>query len=186
MTLKFIGTQDIKTERLLLRRFRESDAQMVFDNWASDKVVTKYLTWPAHRSVEVTKNTVNRWVKEYENPTCYHWAITLKNTEDVVGDIIMRVNEDELRCEIGYCLSRKCWNKGIMTEALKALIKFGFEVVGYERIESYHDVENPASGRVMQKAGMHHEGTLRRYAFRNDGVLGDCEIYAIIKDDERE
>ena len=184
MPLNHCGTQTIETERLVLRRYRESDAQDVFDNWASDPEVTKHLTWKPHDNVEATCDIVNKWVESYDNPEFYLWVIARKGTDMPIGAIDMRHCEGHKTCcLIGYCLSSKYWSRGIMTEATRAVIHFGFDTVGFERIQSYHHVENPASGRVMQKSGMLHEGTLRKYGVRNDGGLSDCEMYAIIKDD---
>ncbi|HEY8392736.1 MAG TPA: GNAT family protein [Capillibacterium sp.] len=86
-------------------------------------------------------------------------------------------------CEIGYCLSKRYWNQGIMTEALKAVIAYLIKEVGFKRVQAVHQVENPASGRVMIKAGMKHEGRLRGYVLNNRNELVDCEMYAILEDE---
>lgn len=76
--MNHIGTKDIETERLVLRSFTMDDAQAMFDNWASDPEVNKYLTWPTHGSVTITEIVMKDWVDGYENPDRYNWAITLK------------------------------------------------------------------------------------------------------------
>ena len=76
--MNHVGTQYIETERLILRRFELSDARAMFDNWASDDEVTKYLTWPAHSGVSVTEQLLEDWVSQYSKNDCYRWAIVLK------------------------------------------------------------------------------------------------------------
>ena len=76
--MNHIGTQYIETDRLILRRFELSDAPAMFDNWASDDEVTKFLTWPAHTDVSVTEGILSEWVPQYEDRAFYNWAIVLK------------------------------------------------------------------------------------------------------------
>jgi ribosomal-protein-alanine N-acetyltransferase len=84
------------------------------------------------------------------------------------------------RAELGYWIGVSHWNQGIATEASFALIDFTFSTMDINRIEAYHLTRNPASGRVMQKVGMTHEGTLREHLFKN-GVFEDSEIFSLLK-----
>ena len=93
----------------------------------------------------------------------------------------MWLNQENRSGEVGYSLSRAHWNRGYMTEALKAVIDFGFEVLLLNRIEAQHETANPASGRVMAKAGMQKEGVLRSRIF-NKGKYVDVALYAILHD----
>ena len=121
-----IGTKTIQTERLLLRPFQLEDATSIFKNWSSDAEVTHYLTWPPHESVLTTKESIKRWVDGYQNPLQFKWAIVFNN--EVVGSIdVVHLEEKLDAVEIGYALSRKCWGKGIMTEALIAVIYYLLE-----------------------------------------------------------
>ena len=180
--MKHIGTKAIETDRLILRPFMMEDAQPMFDNWASDPEVTKYLTWPAHSSVDVTSMILRDWVAGYEKPDHYNWAITLKEEGDApVGNIsAVQVEDDIDSVEIGYCMGRRCWGKGIMAEALKAVIEFFMAEVGTNRICAGHDTANPNSGKVMTKAGMKYEGVLRQSARNNQGIV-DVASYSILK-----
>lgn len=176
-----IGTKTIHTKRLILRPFQVEDAREIFENWASDSEVTYYLTWLPHESVETTKESLKRWVDDYQNPLQFKWAIVFN--EEVVGNIdTVHVKEKIDAVEIGYVLSRKCWGKGIMTEALVAVSRYLLEEAGCNRFFARHDVNNPASGKVMQKAGMTYEGTLRRIGKNNQGIC-DMAYYSIIKAD---
>ena len=178
--MKHIGTQYIETERLILRRFELSDAQAMFDNWASDSEVTKYLTWPTHADVSVTGQLLGEWVPQYSKDDCYRWAITLKeNGPQPIGSIdVCHWREDGEVPEIGYCIGRRWWHKGIMTEALGAVIDFLFNQVGIQRIIARHDVNNPHSGGVMRKCGMMFEGVQEKSGQNNQGVC-DMACYAI-------
>lgn len=180
------GTQTIETERLILRRFTMADAEPMFRNWASDDAVTKHLTWPTHSSVEVTKAVLTDWIGNYSKPDFYNWAIVLKeNGPEPIGNIsVVRIKENTLCATMGYCMSRTHWGKGIMAEALTALVAFLFDKVGFNRIEADHDVENPNSGKVMKKAGMTYEGTARQAGLNNRGIIDLCH-WAILKSDRQ-
>lgn len=180
--MNHIGTKVIETPRLILRPFRMKDAPAMYQNWASDPEVAKYVTWPAHSSVEVTRMLLGEWTMRYQKPENYNWAIVLKEGDgSPIGNISAVAGNDDLKIvEIGYCLGRAWWSGGIMTEALKAVIDFFMGQVGANRVEARYDVNNPASGRVMIKAGMTYEGTLRQAARNNQGIIdiGMCSILA--------
>lgn len=178
-----IGTQTVETQRLILRRFTEDDAQNMYDNWACDPEVTKYLRWAPHQSVEVTSGLLKSWVALYKEPNYYHWAIVLKENDMPIGSIgILDVSELDDSGEIGYCMGKNWWGQGLMTEAAKAVIDFAFKKAGFHRLEAYHSVNNPASGRVMQKAGMTREGVSRQ-KYKCAMGYQDCVLYAILQQD---
>lgn len=111
------GTQIINTDRLLLRRFKITDAHDMFKNWANDCEVSKFLSWKPHNNVEVTKKIIEQWISEYRNNNVYDWTIELKEIGEVIGGIsIVELDEKNYSCEIGYCMSRKYWGKGILEE----------------------------------------------------------------------
>lgn len=181
-----IGTQHIETERLILRRFELSDAQAMFDNWASDDEVTTYLTWPTHSDVSVTARILGEWVSQYAKDDCYRWAITLKeNGPQPIGSIdVVRWEENGEVPEIGYCMGRRWWHQGIMSEALSAVNSFLFDQVGVQRIFAKHDVKNPHSGGVMRKCGMRFE-EIRKNANRNNQGVCDCACYIVEREDRQ-
>ena len=177
------GPRMIETKRLLLRKFVIEDADAMFRNWASDKEVTKFLTWPAYTSLDTAIHILNEWTTSYENPDFYQWAIVPKNLNEPIGSIsVVSINEKTQMAEIGYCIGRPWWNRGITSEALIAVINFMFDQVGANRVQAKHDVNNPHSGLVMKKCGMKYEGTLRSAAVNNQGVC-DVSIYALLKSD---
>ncbi len=182
--MKHKGTQTIKTDRLILRALREGDAPSMFRNYCSDSEVTKYLTWPSHSTIESTKSLVEMWLLEYENKNCYRFAITLKeNPDNVIGTIdVVSQDAQTNSAEIGYCIGRAFWGRGIVTEAFFAVIDYLFNMAGFNRIFARHDTENEASGRVMQKCGMKFEGILRKSSRNNRGIV-DMAVYSILLDE---
>ncbi|WP_175537397.1 GNAT family N-acetyltransferase [Clostridium sp. DSM 8431] len=182
--MNFNGTETIVTERLVLRKVEINDAEDMFYNWASDKEVTKNLTWPAHNSIEVSKKVISMWLEDYKKQDNYQWGIELKDTGKLIGCIsVVSINESIEEAALGYCIGKKFWNKGIMTEALKAVIDYLFKKVGFNRIEAYHNIDNIASGKVMIKAGMQYEGIRRAGCKDNNGRYVDVKVYSILKDE---
>ena len=181
--MKHLGTKTIETPRLRLRRFTLDDAQAMYDNWASDPEVTKYLTWPTHTGVDVSKMVLTDWVADYEKDDNYQWAIELKEIGQPIGSIgVVSHNDKAQLVHIGYCVGRNWWHRGIMTEALQAVMDFLFDEVGMRRIESRHDPRNVNSGKVMVKCGMKYEGTLRQSDGNNQGIC-DASWYALLAED---
>lgn len=175
------GTKTLETDRLILRQFRTGDADNMFRNWASDDEVTKFLTWPSHPDVNVTKQLLEEWVSGYAEPSRYNWAIELKETHELVGNIsVVKLEERIEAADMGYCMGKAWWGQGIMPEALKRVITYLFEEVGVNRIAACHDANNPKSGRVMEKAGMKREGILRQAGLNNQGIC-DAVWYAVLK-----
>ena len=173
------GTPILTTTRLVLRPFRVEDAQDMFTNWASDPEVTKFLTWPTHTNVDVSRFVLRDWVSHYSEPDYYQWAITLDG--HAIGSIAVVSHDDQVgKAHIGYCIGRSWWHMGIMSEALQAVMDYLFDAVRYTRLESRHDPRNPHSGAVMRKCGMKFEGTLRQSDWNNQGVCDAC-WYALLK-----
>ncbi len=177
------GTQRIETSRLILRRFKPEDAEDMYSNWASDPEVTRYLTWQVHTSAMLTRNLLEDWITRYEDGGYFNWVMEYKETGKVIGNIsVVRLNENTEAADMGYCMSRTYWGRGLMPEALTAVIKYLFDVVGLNRIAACHDVNNPKSGRVMDKAGMRQEGILRAAGKNNIGICDEV-WHAIIRSD---
>lgn len=183
--MKHIGTQKIETDRLILRRFKDSDAQLMYENWASDDDVTKYLTWQSYKSADDAKERINFLKENYVNDNFYDWVIVLKEIGEPIGSIgAVDLKENINAVHVGYCIGKKWWHQGITSEAMSAVISFFFDKAGADRIESRHDPRNVNSGRVMQKCGMKYEGTMRKADINNQGIC-DCAYYAILKSDRR-
>ena len=179
--MKHIGTVRLETERLILRRFTIEDAESIFNNWASDDEVTKFLTWPTYKSVEDGKWFINFCLDNYSDLSFYNWAIELKETHELIGNIsVVKVFEDTNSAELGWDAGRKYWGNGYIPEAANKIVDVLFDEVDVDCIFALHDVNNPNSGRVMQKIGMKYEGVIRHCNKNNQGIV-DCARYSIIK-----
>ena len=177
------GTKTITTSRLILRQFRYEDAVGMYKNWASDPEVVKFLTWPAHKDVELTKILLSDWIERYTDSAYYNWVIYHKEDGEIIGNIsVVHLDEKIEAAEIGYCMGKAWWGQAIMPEALKAVIAYLFSEVNLNRIAACYDSNNPKSGRVMEKAGMKLEGILRSAGINNQGVCNKV-WYSIIRDE---
>ena len=181
-TANHLGTQPLQTPRLLLRRFTMDDAQSMFDLWCNDPEVTRFLSWGPHGTIDNTKRLLKSWRQRYEDTMFYNWCIEFEGLPIGGIDLIMR-SEKSLRAELGYCLSNRYKGRGLVTEAACAVLTFAFEDVGLHKICAKHDVENPASGRIMQKLGMRQEGYMKLDAQRLDGTYSDMVLYGILRDE---
>lgn len=171
--MKNIGTVELESNRLLFRKASINDSKDMFNNWANDKEVTKYLRWDAYEKEEDTIKFLNYLENSYKEE-----GVPI----GTIGAVDIDVNNNTV--EIGYCYGRKFWNKGYGTEALTRIIKFFFEEVGVETIYAYYVDGNSASGKVLEKVGMKYEGILRKRVY--DKVTkkqADLISYSITRDD---
>lgn len=181
--MRHLGTKRLETKRLILRQYRDSDAENMYYNWANDTEVTKYLTWPPHKNPDSTRELLNMWIKDYGKSDYYQWVIALNDgREEAIGSIsVVNIDENIKMIELGYCLGKNWWHQGIMSETLKEIIRFFMEEVGVNRIQARHDVRNVNSGKVMLACGMKYEGTMHQCDRNNQGLC-DCAIYGLTAD----
>ena len=157
------GTVTLETDRLILRPFRKGDELFMFSNWSSDPDVVRYMSWPRHLSVGDSRTVVSLWLKNQKSDGWYNWAIVPKIAGHPIGSIgILNIDSRTRSGDIGYCIAKNWWGNGMVPEAFRAVRDYMFDTVGLEKIKAKHCVENPKSGRVMQKCGMLHEGTDRK------------------------
>ena len=168
----------LKTPRLVLRRPVADDAKAMFETYASDPQVTRYLTWRTHESIERAHTFLRRCDTVWTEGTAFPWIITLDGR--LIGIIEARL--DDHRAEIGYALARAAWGRGHATEAAQAVVDWALTQSAVRRVWAYVDTENASSARVLEKAGMSREGRVRAWfvppAF---GVPRDCWMYARVK-----
>ncbi len=182
--MNHLGTQTIETERLILRQYQMTDAEDMFRNWVTDPEVSKFWGWEPHKDIEETKTLLSVWMKEYTRMDHYHWVIVHKATSQAVGYIyLIEMNDEKGSASVHFLLSRKYWNQGIMTEACKAVLDFSFSKIGMLSIHTRHHVDNPASGRVMQKSGFRYMVTQYREIPNCPQISGNYCYYEISKDD---
>lgn len=174
----------LETDRLILRKICLDDAEDIFEV-GSCRDVAQYVTWDAHKTIEDSKAFIKSAEKFPEKKQLYPWAIILKNENKVIGGCsFMNWQPEQSRAEVGYMLSKKYWNKGYMTEALREVMKFGFEKMGLNRIEALCTPENTASAKVLEKVGMRLEGLLRQYLFFK-GKFWDFNMYSILRNESK-
>lgn len=172
----------IETERLILRKLTMRDASDMF-RYCQDKEVARHVLWEAHTSILETRAYIRYNLYQYRSGEPASWCIVLRETNRVVGTIgYMSYNADNSTVEIGYSLAREQWGKGLMTEALLAVIGETFRTLKVHRIEAMHFTDNPASGRVMEKCGLIHEGHMRERICCK-GVFRDVEMWGILRKD---
>lgn len=178
----FDHMQELHTKRLLIRRLAMRDAADLFD-YCRDPEVARHVLWDAHLSISESRAYIRYMLKKYRMGEPSSWGIEHLASGRVIGTIgYMWYQRDNNSAEVGYSLSRKYWNQGLMTEALKAVIDYSFDTLKLHRVEAQHELANPASGAVMKKAGMRYEGTLRGRLY-NKGKYVDVALYAILSSD---
>ena len=172
----------LETGRLILRKLTMHDAEDIYA-YSRDPEVARHVLWDAHRSIGESRTYLRFMLRKYRMNEAASWGIELKETGRIIGTIgFMWVQDDNRAAEVGYSLARAQWGKGIMTEALAAVIEYGFLTLRLNRIEAIHELSNPASGAVMRRCGMIREGTMREKLF-NKGKYVDVDLYAILRKD---
>ena len=149
------------TARLRLRVPRLSDASAIFERWTQDPDVTRYLVWTPHRAVGESEAHVRRCIAGWETGDAFVWLIETVATSALIGSISARNRHHGI--DLGYLLARDAWGRGYMAEAVDAVSTWFLSQSSVERVWATCDVENTASGRVLEKAGFEFEGTLRRW-----------------------
>lgn len=169
-----------ETQRLMLRPLTPADAQPIFDTYARDPLVSRFLTWRPHASIADTR----AFIASTQNATASrNYVLIERATASLAGAFELR-RYSPTRLGYGYLLARPFWGRGLMTEALAAVADWALAQPGIWRIGDVCDTENLASARVMEKAGFTREGVLRRWAVHPN--LGeaprDCFSYARVRD----
>ena len=178
----FSSLPALSTPRLTLRKMTMRDAADIYA-YSRDPEVARHVLWEAHRSIMDTRAYLRFIIRQYHEGTPSSYCMVLRETKRVIGTIgFMSYDQDNSIVEVGYSLAREHWGKGLTTEALSAVIDFAFRELRVHRVEAMHECDNPASGRVMSKCGMRHEGTLRARVF-NKGHYSDVELYAVTRED---
>jgi ribosomal-protein-alanine N-acetyltransferase len=169
----------LETARLVLRPLTMDDADQVFA-YASDPEVASWTTWEAHRTLDDSRDYLGRVMSWYDDGFGGPWGLVLKSTGQLIGTCGMALTPQHARAELGYAIGRAWWGQGLMTEAVVEAIRYGFEELGLNRIEARCLTYNIGSARVMEKAGMTYEGTIREQVFYK-GSFDDLKIYSILR-----
>ncbi len=171
----------LETSRLLLRLPVLDDAIAIFQKYAQDQEVTKYLIWQPHENINITREFIHRCIQCWQDETAFPWVIVRKSNNELVGMIELRI--DKFRADLGYVIAREYWGNGYATEITKSVIEWAMAQENIYRVWATCDVENLASARVLEKMGMQREGVLRRFMIHPNvsDKPRDSYCYSLVK-----
>ena len=178
-----VGTRTIVTNRCILRRIRAEDAAAMYESWAKYAEVCRYFPFDPAADEQSYRERVLRWVESYDSGLYFQWIIERKADYSLIGIINLgHVDEANALAETNYMLAPACWNQGIMTEVLCAVLQYAFDEVGFNRVQAEVFDGNAASARVLEKCGMRFEGVARQRYYKH-GHFIDTAQYAILRTD---
>ena len=175
-------TTEVDAERLLLRRFEMSDADSVYRNWASDPEVQLNYGEPVYKTKASVSKLLAKYIKNYEKPYSYRWAIIEKSSGECIGQIAyFLVDAGNEFAEIEYCIGAAFQGKGYATEACKEIIRYGFDMIGLHKVQICCRTTNHRSRNVIEKCGLTYEGTLRDYFKMGESEFEGRMYYSVLK-----
>jgi RimJ/RimL family protein N-acetyltransferase len=169
------------TARLIARPATTADAEPLFEHYASDPAVARYMTWRPHRSADETREFLRRCERVWTDGTAFPWCLWVKGTGDLAGVLEIRVHASAV--DLGYALARRWWRQGLMSEALTWVLQWALAQSEIHRVWATCDIENVASAGVLERIGMEREGVLRRWLVHPNlsETPRDCLCYSIVK-----
>ncbi len=173
--------ETLETARLVLRIPIMPDADIIFQKYTRNEEVTKYLIWRPHQNVVTTRKYIRRCIQNWNEGGAFPWIIVRKSDDKVVGMFELRI--EGFRADFGYVIAQEFWGLGYATEVTRSVIEWAMAQANIYRVWATCDIENLASARVLEKAGMQREGILRRYIVHpniNDEPR-DCFCYSVVK-----
>lgn len=180
MPLTHTGTQIITTSRLTLRPFQKEDNTSMRKYWISNPHIQKMYSEPVYTTETETAALLDKWITAYSNQNYYRWAICLKDGNECIGQIAYFLVDDTNHFgEIEYCIGEDFQNQGLMTEAVTAILHYGFEQIHLNKVQVCHKSTNMPSQRVIEKSGFIYEGKLREF-FYIDGKYVDRLYYSLL------
>lgn len=177
--MKHLGTKKLISQRLVLRKITEKDAEEIYNGYVNQPEFLYYWN-KSKRTLEEEKKSLVNIEEKYKSLDYYNWGITLKETGKIIGIISLDVININETVEVNYALDNRFVNLGYMTEALNLVKEFCINEVKVNRFQACCVVENTASKKVMKKCSMQSEGILRNYIILKDGYH-DAYIYSAIK-----
>ncbi len=179
---KIKGIPTIESENIILRKIEEKDAVDLFKYYNNEQVY-KHLDWNGPDSVEGAKKIIQIWNKGFEQGWIIRFAIAEKISDRIIGTIFLNEFEGK-RAEVGYELSEDYWRQGIMSEAMKKILDFGFIELDLIRIQALVCEENIACKHLLEKFNFLKEGYLRQYEYHSvSGKCKDMYLYSLLKEE---
>ena len=173
----------LETGRLALRELRSGDAGSLF-TVLGDEEVTEFYDDEVFRDVSQASEQIEAWAAGFRERRCVRWGITQWENGDIIGTCgYYGFHTWHKRVGIGYDLAQSFWRQGIMTEALGAIIEFGFKRIGLNRIEAVVMLENEGSVKLLEGLGFHQEGVLREYENWGDKGCVDLMMFSLLRHD---
>lgn len=171
----------LRSARLNLRKPIPEDARAIFETWAQDPEVTRFMTWLPHENIDVTRAVLRRMIDAWDHGARFPYVIFEGASDQAAGMIEIRAEGH--RAEIGYVLARSHWGRGLMTEAASTLRDWAFSQPEIYRLYATTSVDNVRSQRVLEKIGMTREGLMRRYIIHPSISTEplDSYLYAVVK-----
>ncbi|MDZ4698307.1 MAG: GNAT family N-acetyltransferase [Rhodothermales bacterium] len=169
----------LKTERLTLRSFRANDASRL-QRLAGNEAVARTTFLPYPYNEGQAESWIRHQEEDYLAGRLTNFAIELRASQELIGSIGLMLEPAYRHAQLGYWLGEPYWGRGYGTEAAEAVVAHGFQHLDLHRIFAAHFSNNPASGRILIKVGMRHEGRQREHYLRFN-VFEDAEIYGILR-----
>ena len=171
---------EFETSRLIVRKIRIDDVDVMFEKWTQSEAIAKYMVWKAHTSRDETEQFVRLCLEEWDSNS-YTWIVELKDTNEIIGSFAAR--QIGYKVDIGYLIAKDHWGNGYMPEVTTAFINKALVLDSVERIWAICDIDNLASKRVMEKSGMSYEGILRSFSIHPNisDRPRDCHCLSIVK-----
>ena len=171
------GTIELESERLRFRKITIDDAEEMFNNWASDDDVTRYLTWSSHKNVDVTRSVIDSWVESYKNKDYYLWEIEDKETKELIGTIsVVNKNDNKKEFELGMCLCKRYWGKRLALESAHTIMKY-MKSLGYKYMVATTKVGNEKCLKAISKENLEYYGIEKDGSKNLDGTTSDIHVY---------
>ncbi len=177
-----LGTKELHTDRLILRKLNIDDAEQLYLNVFSDDKTAQYMAWDVYSDIDSVKKCLTKWQEQYKLNECY-WGVFTKDTNTLVGAICLSNENSRANIAfVSYCLGSKYWGNGFITESLKVVIKYAFSELQYRMITAFCADSNKSSQKILIRLGFKYEATLRQ---RDLTVFGyeDCLQYSLMVDE---
>ena len=179
--LNHCSTQEISTDRLLLRPFRYTDDEDMLKHWISDPNIQSLYSEPVYCTKGEVKELLDKYISSYAKDDYYRWAVIEKTSAVCIGQLaIFLVDNKNHFCEIEYCIGSQFQRKGYCSEAVLAIMNYAFSHINFHKMQVCHKDNNLPSKRVIEKCGFTHEGILRDYFYMN-GKYVSRWYYSMLK-----